>query len=57
MFMEGLNIMLIFNPNHFKEMYYQSNKENIFKYKPTQTAILYCLLTALITFIIFLASF
>jgi len=57
MFMEDLNIMLIFNSGHFREMYYQNNRGNIFKYKPTQTAILYCLFSALITFLIFLASF
>ena len=55
--MEDLNIMLTFNSSHFREMYYQSNRGNIFKYKPTQTVILYCLFSALITFIIFLASF
>jgi K+-sensing histidine kinase KdpD len=55
--MEDLNIILTFNPDHFREMYYQNEKSNILKYKPTQNAILYCILAALITFVVYLASF
>lgn len=55
--MEDLNITLTFNPDHFREMYYHDGKGSILKYKPTQNAILYCLLTALITFGIYLAAF
>ncbi|MBK8521356.1 MAG: hypothetical protein WAT20_15205 [Ferruginibacter sp.] len=55
--MEDLNITLTFNPDHFREMYYHDSKGSILKYKPTQNAILYCLLTALVTFGIYLTAF
>ena len=55
--MEDLNIKLTFNPDHFREMYYQDGKGSILKHKPTKKAILYCFLTALITFGIYFASF
>ncbi len=55
--MEDLNITLTFNPDHFREMYYHDGKGSIFKYRTTKNAIIYCLLIALITYAIYLASF
>ncbi len=54
--MNDLKIELTFDPQHFKELYYQNGQGSVFTYRPTQKAIVYFLSVALFTLIIYLVS-
>lgn len=55
--MEELNIKLTFIPDRFREMYYHNGKGHILTYKPTQKAIIYCLLIIVTILCIYFYSF
>lgn len=55
--MEELRIQLTYNPDHFKEIYYQNGEAGILTFKPTRKAIKYVIISALFTVIIYFASY
>lgn len=55
--MEELKIELKYNPQDFREIYYQNGQGSVFTYKPTQTAIIYFLSIVLFICIIYFVSY
>ena len=56
-FMEKLEIQLIFNIDHFREIYYQNGQGNIFKNSLTRNAIAIPIILMVITAVFYLFSF
>jgi len=55
--MEELKIELTYNPDHFREIYYQNGQGGILTYRPTRNAITYLITFTLLTAVIFVASY
>jgi len=54
--MEELKIELTYNPQDFREIYYQNGQGSLFTYKPTQKAIIYFFSAALFICVIYFVS-